>query len=223
MDTPGIEVRPITDMTDEPALLRGVLHRRAGAGRRTSSASRATRSSRRCASSSTSAAASTGSCRTAPSTRSRWSGPTRPIRVVRQEIAATRDRLPDRADPRRPRGAEAGARRVLARRPSASAPSTSSGSPSSCGAVLGADGDAVGRRRPTASPTRPATRSWAARRTSCATSSASGCSASPASRSGSWTVMTSRRPAAVRRRMGTNGAPRSSEFAVTIVNEETST
>ena len=41
MDTPGIEVRPIKDMTDQPPLLRGLLQRRARARRRTWSAPRA--------------------------------------------------------------------------------------------------------------------------------------------------------------------------------------
>ena len=65
---------------DEPPLLRGLLHRRAGARRSTWSASRATRSSRPWASSSTSGAGSTGSCRTTPSTAWRWSGSTTAIR-----------------------------------------------------------------------------------------------------------------------------------------------
>ena len=75
MDTPGIEVRPITDMTTNRHFCEVFftdVRRRSP----TSSASRATRSSRRCASSSTSGAASTDWCRTTPCSGSPASAPT---------------------------------------------------------------------------------------------------------------------------------------------------
>ena len=72
----------------QPPLLRGLLHRRARAGRTTSSASRARPSSRRCGNSSTSAAASTGWCRTTPCTRWRVERADTSDPLVRQEIAA---------------------------------------------------------------------------------------------------------------------------------------
>ncbi len=76
MTTPGIEVRPITDLTGNRHFCEVFFHdvrvpvdepRRHRGWRR---------SSRRCASSSTSAAGSTASCRTGRSTRSRWNAPT---------------------------------------------------------------------------------------------------------------------------------------------------
>ena len=65
---------------DQPPLLRGVPHRRAGAGDEPGRRRGRRRSSRRWASSSTSAVASTGSCRTTPCTGWRSSGPIAPTR-----------------------------------------------------------------------------------------------------------------------------------------------
>ena len=59
--------------------------------------------------------------------------------VVRQEIARARDRVPHRSHPRDPRGAQAGARRLLAPPRSASAPSTRHASPTSSSRRLGAE------------------------------------------------------------------------------------
>ena len=159
---------------DQPPLLRGVLHRRPRAGRATSSVSRARRSSRRWASSSTSGAASTGWCRTTPCTGWPSSAPTRRIRLVRQQIAALetgyrigRILVVREVLRQAPRGFSAATKCFCTEHEwrVAEFVSQTFGAEATCGTTSC-----------TACSTRPATRSWVARRTSCATSSASACS-----------------------------------------------
>ena len=150
--TPGIEIRPDRqDMTTNRPLLRGLLHRRPGAGRRTWSASRATPSSRRWRQLEHERGgidrlmSRIGPCTTIALEPGRsLSDP-----LIRQEVAAHGDRLPGRSAAGLPGAcSKSGAGRDSAPPPSASAPSTSGGwLELRVAVILGAGGHAVRRRR----------------------------------------------------------------------------
>ena len=131
MDLPGIEVRPDHRHDDQPALLRGVLHRRASADREPGRSRGRRLQADDGASSSTSGAASTGSCRNRPLyDRARRSPTTDPIRSSARRSPRSRPATGSV-------GSSSTARRSARPRPgsapppSASAPSTSSGWPTS--------------------------------------------------------------------------------------------
>ena len=186
MDTPGHRGPPDHRHDDQPPLLRGVLHRRPGAGGQPRR-----RRGQRVQADDAPARARARRHRPAgveprPLRAGARAAPTARDPLVRQEIAAleTGYRI----------GRILVVREVLHQAPAGFSAATKcfctehevSASPSSSPEVLGPEAHAVGRRHPRPRSTRPATRSWAERRTSCATSSANASSGSRGSRAERW-------------------------------------